>query len=116
MKTFLLVGLGGVLGAMARHALSTVVPKRRGIHTLTVNVLGSIALGYLVGSSLDDAWLLLFATGFCGAFTTFSTFAVEVVRSVESGERRQAVGASIANLAGALLGIGCGLVLARLVG
>lgn len=46
--------------------------------TLTVNVLGSFALGLLAGAAVDDSWMALLGTGFCGAFTTFSTLALEL--------------------------------------
>lgn len=115
MNTVLLVGTGGVLGALARYAVGTRLPGRVRA-TLAVNVLGSFALGASVAGLADGAALLtLFGTGFCGAFTTFSSFAVETVQLYESGARREAVGNAAVNLVGALLAVGLGGWLATVV-
>jgi CrcB protein len=71
----LLVVLGACIGAPARLLVSRAVPGERG--TLVVNVLGSLLLGLFAGQSAP-AYALL-GVGFCGAFTTYSTFAVEAV-------------------------------------
>jgi CrcB protein len=108
MNTFLLVGAGGVLGALARFAVGSQLSGRRQA-TLAVNVLGSFALGALVAGLADGAALLtMFGTGFCGAFTTFSSFAVETVELYETGARREAVRNATLNLAGALAAVGLG--------
>ena len=111
MNPVLLVGLGGVLGAVARHLLDEGLPDARGVHALAVNVLGSVALGGLLAAPVRDAVLLAFGTGFCGAFTTFSTFAVETVGLYEQGDRRIALSGALANLVGALAGVALGAAL-----
>jgi CrcB protein len=73
--TALLVVLGAAVGAPARLLVSRAVAGERG--TLVVNVSGSLLLGLFAGLS-HSAYALL-GVGFCGAFTTFSTFAVEAV-------------------------------------
>lgn len=73
--TPLLVVLGAAVGAPARLLVSRAVAGERG--TLVVNVVGSLLVGLFAGLS-SSAYALL-AVGFCGAFTTFSTFAVEAV-------------------------------------
>lgn len=113
MNPFLLVGVGGVLGAVARYLLGERLPDAQ-VHTLAVNVLGSAVLGGLLAAPSSDAILLAFGTGFCGAFTTFSTFAVETVRRYERGERRAALAAALANLLGALAGVALGAALVGL--
>ncbi|MCU1594075.1 MAG: crcB [Frankiales bacterium] len=75
--TPLLVALGAAVGAPARFAVAIWVPGRRA--TLLVNVLGSFVLGLLVHPSPSTSALV--GTGFCGAFTTYSTFAVEAAES-----------------------------------
>ena len=75
--TGLLVVLGAAVGAPARLLLERAVRGLRG--TLAVNVLGSAFLGGLVHTS--PSTMALLGTGFCGAFTTYSTFAVETARS-----------------------------------
>ena len=109
----LLVGFGGVLGALARHLLGERIDARAA-DTLAVNVLGSLVLGLLVSMPVGDSLLLLFGTGFCGAFTTFSTFAFETVRLFETGERRRAVATATLNLLGALAAVALGTVIAGL--
>ena len=110
----LLVGAGGVLGALARHLLGERIDTRTA-DTLAVNVLGSFVLGLLVAVPVADSLLLLFGTGFCGAFTTFSTFAFETVRLFETGERRRAVATAALNLVGALAAVALGTVVAGLL-
>jgi CrcB protein len=108
MNAALLVGVGGVLGALARHAVGGLLPGGAR-DTLAVNVLGSLALGALVSGLAENAALLtVFGTGFCGAFTTFSSFAVETVDRYERGERRAAVAFAAANLLGALAAVAVG--------
>ena len=76
--TALLVVLGALVGAPVRYLVSRRLPGEAG--TLAVNVVGSFLLGLLVGSG-TEAYALL-GIGFCGALTTFSTFALEAVDDV----------------------------------
>lgn len=82
--SFLLVAVGGFFGAIARFAVSNYVKARYSgafpYGTFFINVLGSFLLGLLVGASVDDRILLLCGTGFMGAFTTFSTFKLELTQ------------------------------------
>ncbi len=81
----LLVALGAIFGAIARFLVTHYSSQLSHHHgfpygTLIVNVLGCIAVGYVLTWTADhehDRWRLLMATGFCGAFTTFSAFAYE---------------------------------------
>ena len=107
MIDVLLVAAGGTGGAAARHLLGERIDERTR-DTLAVNVFGSLALGLLLGVGVDASASLLLATGFCGAFTTFSTFAFETVRLAETGRPRAAAWNAAANLAGALLAIWIG--------
>ncbi|PKW26788.1 fluoride efflux transporter FluC [Phycicoccus duodecadis] len=90
----LLVALGGAVGAPARllvgHWLRTRWSAVPPAGTLAVNVGGSLLLGLLVGGGAGPGWLTLLGTGFCGAFTTFSTLALEVWEAVEDGRRAEA--------------------------
>ena len=92
------VALGALFGAPCRHLLGTAVTARfgrdRSWGTLSVNLLGSAAAGLLAGLSADyvtDTVVALVGVGFLGAFTTASTFAVEVLDLAESGRRTDAV-------------------------
>jgi len=95
-----LVGLGGSVGAVGRHAVGLRVEGRRSV--VAVNALGSLALGVLLAAPLGSAATLFAAVGFCGAFTTFSSFAVETVSAAADGDNRAAVEFAVANLAAAL--------------
>ncbi|WP_458207072.1 fluoride efflux transporter CrcB [Haladaptatus sp. NG-SE-30] len=108
MNPVFLVGIGGMLGALSRYFVGRSLPSQRRA-TLVVNVLGSFALGALTASLTDDpAMLVLFGTGFCGAFTTFSSFAFETVRLYERGKRRRAVSNATMHLVGALVAVALG--------
>ena len=109
-----LVGVGGVAGALSRHLLGERIDARTG-DTLAVNVLGSLAFGAVLAVPVGDPVVLALGTGFCGAFTTFSTFAFETVRLFETGERRRALANAVVNLVGALLAVWFGSTVAGLV-
>lgn len=114
MNPAVLVGLGGVLGALARHLLGERI-DRRTYDTLAVNVVGSFLLGLLTAGPFGTTLTLAFGTGFCGAFTTFSTFAFETTRLAEEGRRRRAILNGTVNLLGALVAVGLGAGVASLL-
>jgi CrcB protein len=86
------VGLVGGVGAIARFVLDGAVSARAGrdfpYGTLLVNVLGAFVLGVLVGAAVSQNAYRLAGTGLIGAFTTFSTWALESHRLGEDGELR----------------------------
>jgi CrcB protein len=92
--TVLLVAAGAAVGAPLRYLTDRFVQRRTGATfpwgTFTVNVAGSLLLGLLAGWQ-DRTAALLIGVGFCGAFTTYSTFGYETVRLAEDGSRRDAV-------------------------
>tara|TARA_R110002074_G_scaffold348282_1_gene518671 strand:- start:4519 stop:4890 length:372 start_codon:yes stop_codon:yes gene_type:complete len=85
MKQFLLVFLGGGLGSILRYWISKNLNSYYSnfyLGTFIVNIIGCLLIGVLIGLSLKHNYItqnqtLLLATGFCGGFTTFSTFALE---------------------------------------
>jgi len=94
---FVALTLGGALGTHARYWLSRWLNElawARGfpLGTFTVNALGSFVLGLAAVLILErlppsqQAWYLLIGTGFCGGFTTFSTFELETFRLVRDGD------------------------------
>lgn len=77
--TPLLVALGAALGGALRYVVATALDDRWPAGTLLVNVLGSGLLGLVSALALGGHGWALVATGLCGAFTTFSAFAVQAV-------------------------------------
>jgi fluoride exporter len=83
------IGLLGGIGALGRFVLDGAVSSRFGrgfpFGTLAVNLSGALALGVLVGAAVSDDALRLAGTGLLGAYTTFSTWALESHRLGEDG-------------------------------
>ena len=73
-KMLALVGIGGAIGAVLRYAIGEWIPDGFPWGTLTVNLLGSLLLGIIVGMSLSAEMGLLLGTGIMGAFTTMSAY------------------------------------------
>ncbi|MFC7229495.1 fluoride efflux transporter CrcB [Salinirubellus salinus] len=110
----LFVGLGGTAGALARHLVGERI-ERGTRDTLLVNVVGSFLLGLLTALAVPEVALLALGTGFCGAFTTFSTFAFETTRLVEERDLRGAALNAGLNLGGGLAAVALGALLAGLL-
>jgi CrcB protein len=120
--TYLAISVGAVLGANARYLVGGWVTDRFGtsfpIGTLLVNVTGSFAIGLfltLIGERLvvADWWRPLVAIGFLGSYTTFSTFSFETLALVQSGSWGLAGLNVVGSIAGCLVGVYAGVVLAR---
>ena len=102
-----LVGTGGALGAVVRYwVYRHVTWEDFPAATLTVNVLGSFLFGVLLFAGAGESIFLLAGVGFCGSFTTFSSFSVETVQLCERGDRRLALANALANLLVSLAAIG----------
>jgi fluoride exporter len=125
MQAYLLVGLGGAVGAMARHGANVAIgslPNGLPAATLLVNVAGSIAMGLLIG------WLarstpqhqyeirLFLAVGVFGGFTTFSSFSLDTITLIERGDYLLAAfyvaGSVVLAIAGLMMGLWAMRVLA----
>ena len=94
MLDFLAISLGAVAGANARYLLSRLAVRWMGpvfpYSTLFINLAGSLVVGFfLIWTServlADPRWRLLVVVGFCGAFTTFSSYAFETMAFFEQG-------------------------------
>ena len=94
MKQLILVFLGGGLGSILRYVISKFLNHfQSGIPfgTFAINILGSLLIGVILGfamkyETLTENYILFLATGFCGGFTTFSTFAYENHVFLKSGD------------------------------
>ncbi|ENQ3104405.1 camphor resistance protein CrcB [Bacillus sp. 491mf] len=91
----LLVSIGGFFGAIARFFISTIAKEKYGdsfpYGTFFVNMMGSFLLGLLYGAGVAKMWVLLCCTGFMGAFTTFSTYQLELIQLIHKREGQKAL-------------------------
>lgn len=94
LKAILIVGSGSFIGGALRCLVSTVMKGVGGGSfpwgTLAVNLAGCLLIGLLYGlfskfSTTGSSWCLFLTTGLCGGFTTFSTFANESLKMLQSG-------------------------------
>ena len=122
MRTTLAIAAFGAVGAASRHLLESFVSRHWGDvfpwGTFVVNVSGSFVLGALVGlfaHRLDvPFWLQAAATvGFLGAFTTFSTYTLQIYRSTSTGHLAIAFANAFGSLGAGLLALYAGILLAR---
>ena len=123
LRDGVLVGIGGFFGALGRFLLSGWIGARAEqfpAGTLAVNVIGSLAIGFLAGAVggkllATGAVRLLVMAGFLGAFTTFSAFSYESVQLWQAG-RWPAMLANVGlNVGGCLLATAAGIAAARML-
>jgi CrcB protein len=95
LSNYVWIALGAVVGASARYFLSTLIARdfvsAFPYGTLLINITGSLILGFFLIFSteralLDPRWRLLIAVGFCGSYTTFSSYAFESFALMERGQ------------------------------
>ena len=93
LRNILLVATGGAIGSVCRYLLSGINVASWPWGTFAVNILGSLFVGLLVGlvskGIVSPEIKLLLVTGFCGGFTTFSTFANESFSMMKAGDALQ---------------------------
>jgi CrcB protein len=92
---YLWIAVGAIIGASARYFLSGLIARHFSATfpygTLLINITGSLVLGFFLIHStervlLDPRWRLLVAVGFCGSYTTFSSYAFENFALMEQGQ------------------------------
>ncbi len=121
---FLIVFLGGGIGAASRHGINLLAARMLGMGfpygTILINVVGSLAMGliaefFALKGGLPQHWRLFLTTGILGGFTTFSAFSLEAALLYERGEL---IGAAAYVVASVVLAIGAlfaGLAIVRLI-
>jgi CrcB protein len=94
-RIFYIVGIGGFIGSVARYYsqlfVTRIYPSTLPYGTFAINVSGCFLIGIIYalserGNVLSPEWRLFLATGFCGGFTTFSSFSYESLNLVRDGE------------------------------
>lgn len=110
--TYLLVGLGGMFGALSRYGLGSFVSQLIAtpfpFGTLSINLLGSFLLSFIVYGStlkwhLPKKYLLAINTGFVGSFTTFSTLSAETLSLINDGKYMFAISYALISLIAGLM-------------
>ena len=94
MLKYVVVGVGGFFGAVARYAVGNYIGSRYGVRfpygTFVINMSGSFLIGLiltvLARTTATPYWRYLIPIGFIGAYTTFSTFEYETLRAVQDGQ------------------------------
>ena len=95
MKDFLTISVAAIVGANLRYLLSRFAARELGpvfpYGTLGINIVGSFIVGFFViwtteRALVDPRWRLLVVVGFCGSFTTFSSYAYETMSYFETGQ------------------------------
>jgi len=111
-----LVALGGALGSVSRFLLGPALQRAFDatfpVGTLFINVIGSLILGFVLGLAAEGVDVrpearAFISIGFCGGFTTFSTFSYEAVRLLEDGEGSRA---ALYIMASVVLSIGAAFI------
>ncbi|NQV50008.1 MAG: fluoride efflux transporter CrcB [Candidatus Marinimicrobia bacterium] len=122
MSKIMAIGMGGFLGAVGRFWLSGLAQRysdRFPLGTLSVNLLGSFMLGLLATLFLEKVVVgqelrLFLLIGLLGAFTTYSTFSLETLNLIRTGEWLFAGSNILANVIGTLISVWAGVSIAKL--
>jgi CrcB protein len=123
MQSFLLVGLGGALGSMGRYGFSVLVGRfwmnPFPLGTLLINILGSFAMGILIGllAKFTPEWSptarLFVAIGVLGGFTTFSSFSLDAIALFERGQMGAALTYALLSVVVSVAALYFGLLITR---
>lgn len=120
MPTWIAVAAGGAAGTLARYLIGSVWTRAGAFPwpTLGINVIGSLALGAIVGAAMvrgsaSSTLTIALAVGVAGGFTTFSTFSVETLAMIERGESLRAAAYVTASVLLGLLAAALGVYLTR---
>lgn len=119
MNNIIAVFVGGGLGSVLRYAMTLWIPVTGQSYfpwaTFLSNIAASFVLGLLIGlgikSSLDNRIPLLLIVGFCGGFSTFSTFSNEVFVLLERGDYAQSICYALSSMVTCVVAVGIGFML-----
>jgi CrcB protein len=124
VRDFLAISIAAIIGANLRYFLSRLAAREFGLMfpfgTLIINILGSFIVGFFVIWTservlIDPRWRLLVVVGFCGSFTTFSSYAFESMAYFEQGQwglmAANILGNNVLCLGGALAGMAMARIL-----
>ncbi len=123
LTPYLAISVGGALGANARYLLASWATAQWGtqfpVGTLLINVSGSCVLGVYLTLAIErftghPAVRLFVATGFLGAYTTFSTFSVEALQLIESGDAPAGMGYMVASVVLSIGAAAIGMIFAHM--
>lgn len=124
MKDVLAISIAAIIGANLRYLLSRLAARELGAvfpyGTLFINILGSFIVGFFVIWTtervlVDPRWRLLVVIGFCGSFTTFSSYAFETIAYFEQGQWALMTANILTNNVLCLAGVIAGMALARVL-
>jgi len=123
MNAYLLVGLGGAIGSIARYGSGVLIgriwPSPFPLATMLINIAGSLAMGLLVGwlARTTPAWQadarLFLAVGVLGGFTTFSAFSLDAITLIERGALLEAALYALGTVIVAVVALYLGLLMTR---
>ena len=117
---FLMIGIGGGIGAILRYIIS-IVPLKVSfpVQTFVTNILGAILIGVVVemvaGKEISENWNLFLKVGICGGFTTFSTFSLETYNLIEKGNTGIALGYAILSVVLSVIGVFVGRGIVKMI-
>jgi CrcB protein len=121
MLTYVWIAIGSALGGMSRYGLSRAVALRYGETfpwgTLTVNVIGSLVIGFVAALSGPDSRMIIspnarqfMMVGLCGGFTTFSSFSLQTLELIRNRDFAEAGGNVLLSVAACLAAVAIGYI------
>lgn len=124
MQKYFLIALGGAFGALARVWVGSTVSSKLGTRfpygTFVINVTACIVIGFSLELldkhvEINPDWRYLIPTGFIGAYSTFSTFEWEIFSNLQIGSLLIAGSYAVSSVLLGLVGVWCGVMIARVV-
>jgi len=121
MKQIILVGIGGGAGSIFRYLIKVWTSKFSDefpMATFSANIIGCLLIGLLMGyfaknEHIPSDWSLLLITGFCGGFTTFSTFSSENLNLLQTGNYLTALTYMVGSVAFGILAVFFGFIMTK---